>query len=165
MTLEQFNSLSIAEARENLFRCCGSTNWVNELMRFFPFNSNEELLQKSDAIWESCDEGDFLEAFSHHPKIGQSPEKKHESTSQWASGEQTGMKSAAEKIRNDLADGNYHYEKKFGYIYIVCATGKSAEEMLDILNERLKNDPKKEMRIAAAEQNKITHIRLEKLLS
>jgi 2-oxo-4-hydroxy-4-carboxy-5-ureidoimidazoline decarboxylase len=165
MTLEQFNSLNPKEARDNLLRCCGCTRWANELITKMPFGSLEELKNVSENIWNSCDEGDWLEAFSHHPKIGHTPDKKHESTAEWASAEQSEVQSAAEKVKKELADGNSHYEKKFGYIYIVCATGKSAEEMLGILKQRLTNDPQKEIRIAAAEQNKITNIRIDKLLS
>jgi 2-oxo-4-hydroxy-4-carboxy-5-ureidoimidazoline decarboxylase len=165
MRLSEFNKLPKNEAKENLFRCCGCTHWVDELMNYFPFESILELKNKSDGIWSQCDEGDLMEAFSHHPKIGEKPEEKHESTAGWASNEQSGVNSANDNIRRELAEINYKYEKKFGYIYIVCATGKSAPELLEILLSRLDNDPQDELKVAASEQNKITHLRIDKLFA
>lgn len=165
MTLQEFNSLSKKEAFENLFRCCGSTHWANEVMENFPFTSIEELKSVSDQIWMQCDKKDWLEAFSHHPKIGERPGEKHQSTSSWAGKEQSGMQSADEQTKSELARLNAEYEDTFGYIYIVCATGKSADELLSILKVRLNNDASIELQIAATEQNKITHLRIDKLFS
>lgn len=165
MTLQEFNSLSKKEAFDNLFRCCGSTHWANELMEHFPFASVTELKTTSDGIWLQCDKKDWMEAFSHHPKIGEKPGDKHKSTSDWAGSEQSGMQSADEKIKTELALLNKEYEETFGYIFILCATGKSAKEMLSILKVRLNNDPSIELQIAATEQNKITHLRIDKLFS
>jgi 2-oxo-4-hydroxy-4-carboxy-5-ureidoimidazoline decarboxylase len=125
------------------------------------------LLQTAEEIWYSCKEDDWKEAFTHHPKIGDidSLKEKFTSTAQWASGEQSGVNVAAQDILEALVTGNNMYEKKFGYIFIVCATGKSAKEMLDLLLARLRNDPQKEIQIAMGEQNKITKLRLEKLLT
>ena len=113
-----------------------------------------------------CSEKDWKEAFSHHPKIGdlESLKKKFSSTAGWASDEQSGVNTASQQIIEALADGNKKYEEKFGYIFIVCAAGKSAEEMLAIFKSRLQNSPEVEIEIAADEQNKITKLRIEKLL-
>ena len=167
MTIQQFNHLTTHQAKEELFKCCGSSVWAEKLARKIPFNSTEELKRESDKIWNDCSDEDALEAFKHHPKIGdiKSLEKKFASTKQWASGEQAGVNEASQNILQDLANGNEEYEKKFGYIFIVCATGKTATEMLALLQLRLPNSPDKEMKIAMQEQNKITHIRIDKLFS
>jgi 2-oxo-4-hydroxy-4-carboxy-5-ureidoimidazoline decarboxylase len=167
MKLEDFNKQGSEKAREDLFKCCGSIVWVNKLMDHFPFSSIEDLKITSDRIWYSCNQDDWLEAFSHHPKIGEKAgnDKKYISTKEWAEHEQSGVNDAEQKVLSDLETANKFYEKKFGYIFIVCATGKTASEMLYILNERIDNDPEKELHIAAGEQNKITHLRIDKLLS
>jgi 2-oxo-4-hydroxy-4-carboxy-5-ureidoimidazoline decarboxylase len=167
MTLNDFNRLSVAQAKEELFKCCGSTSWVNKLMAHFPFATLEELKNISDQSWKKCSMNDWLEAFSHHPKIGEKAgaEKNHASTKEWAQQEQAGVMNAVEGVKAKLASANQLYENKFGYIFIVCATGKSADEMLSILVARLNNDPAKEIQIAAGEQNKITHLRMDKLFS
>ena len=167
MTLQQFNNLTTEQAREELFKCCGCGNWADELSLLLPFSSVGSLKGVSDEMWSQCSEKDFLEAFSHHPKIGdvKSLEKKFASTQQWASGEQAAVSAAPQQVLEKLAEGNNLYEKKFGYIFIVCATGKSAAEMLDLLNQRLPNSPEQELKIAASEQNKITHIRIDKLFA
>jgi len=117
--------------------------------------------------WNKLTPGDWKEAFSHHPKIGdiKSLRQKFASTAQWAEGEQSGVAQTSERVLRELAEGNNLYEAKFGYIFIVCATGKGAEEMLEMLNRRLSNYPEEEIRIAAEEQRKITRLRLEKLLN
>jgi 2-oxo-4-hydroxy-4-carboxy-5-ureidoimidazoline decarboxylase len=167
MIIEELNKLSKEKVFEELFKCCGSTQWAQNLTDFKPFKSKEELLRLSDMIWTSCENEEVLEAFLHHPKIGdiKSLEKKFASTKEWASGEQAGVNVATHTTLVALAEGNEAYEKKFGFIFIVCATGKTADEMLALLNTRLKNDADKEFQIAKAEQNKITHIRLEKLIA
>lgn len=167
MTLQQLNNLTALQFKEKLFECCGSTAWVTKLSEKIPFESIEELKKATDAAWSGCEKKDWLEAFSHHPKIGdvKSLEKKFATTKQWASGEQAGVNTAVPTVLQELKDLNDAYEKKFGYIFIVCATGKSAGEMLSILKSRLKNSADEEIKIAAVEQNKITHLRLEKLLA
>jgi 2-oxo-4-hydroxy-4-carboxy-5-ureidoimidazoline decarboxylase len=166
MTLKEFNSQYLEKVREDLFRCCGCTNWLNKLMEHFPFRSIEDLKISSDKSWHTCSKQDWLEAFSHHPKIGEKPDdKKLSATKEWASQEQSGVKSAAQSILFELALLNRKYEEKFGYIYIVCATGKTAGEMLEIIKERLNNEPEKELHIAAGEQNKITHLRIDKIFA
>ena len=152
-------------ARKLLTNCCGSSKWVKGMLKARPFKSLDQAKRVSNQVWAKCKEKDFLEAFTHHPKIGdlKSLEKKFQSTKKWAGNEQAGVNKASSKTIKALAKGNADYEKKFGFIFIVCATGKSAQEMLDILNSRIGNSYKKELRIAAGEQAKITEIRLNKL--
>ncbi len=132
----------------------------------FPVEDELGLYFLATKCWDACLEPDYLEAFSHHPKIGDidSLKKKFASTATWASGEQAGVNAADQATLEQLAEGNNLYEEKFGFIFIVCATGKSAAEMLDLLKQRLPNNREDELKIAAAEQHKITLIRLEKLL-
>ena len=167
MTLSQLNHLSLSQRREALMQCCGSTAWTDKMSDIFPIPNTETLFKYAEGVWFACDEKDWLEAFSHHPKIGdlESLQNKFNSTAHWASGEQSQVNTASINVLEALAQGNKLYEEKFGYIFIVCATGKSATEMLIILQSRLDNDPKDELNIAMREQNKITRLRLEKLLS
>ena len=123
-----------------------------------PFGSRGVVFRSADEIWESLEQSDWLEAFAHHPRIGE------QTTNSVAAREQSGVKSADDDIRAQLAQVNRDYEQRFGYIYIVCATGKSAEEMLTIARNRLNNDPSTELAVAAEEQRKITQLRLAKLL-
>ena len=165
MTLAEFNQLQAGKKSEALQRCCGSTSWIGKMLASGPFKDLAELLDAAEENWYACSEQAWLEAFQHHPKIGDinSLREKYANTAAWASNEQSGVNAASDKILEDLSAGNDDYEKKFGYIFIVCATGKSAAEMLEMLNSRLGNDPEEEIKIAAGEQNKITKIRLEKL--
>ncbi len=167
MNLDQLNTTAAQELMPELRRCCGSENWSSQLIDHRPFVSLDQLMQTSDQIWNGLSQTDWLEAFSHHPKIGDlnSLKAKFSTTSEWAAGEQGGVALADHRVIEDLASGNASYEQKFGYIFIVCATGKSASEMLALLQERLKNDPAEEIEKAMQEQNKITRLRLEKLLS
>lgn len=132
-----------------------------------PFKDAGHLFALAEETWNSLGSQDWKEAFSHHPKIGDvhALREKFASTAAWASGEQSGVKSASDETLRRLAEGNAEYERKFGYIFIVCATGKSAEEMLEMLESRLTHPAERELNIATAEQAKITRIRLEKLLS
>jgi 2-oxo-4-hydroxy-4-carboxy-5-ureidoimidazoline decarboxylase len=168
MTLENLNTVGDRERRAALSNCCGSSLWVNEMMKHYPFNSEEELFQKAGEVWfEQCDEKDWLEAFTHHPKIGdlKSLEEKFAATKTWAATEQASVQKADAVTIAELAHGNEEYENKFGFIFIVCATGKSAEGMLRLLENRLPNSYDEEIKIATQEQAKITNLRLQKLLS
>jgi 2-oxo-4-hydroxy-4-carboxy-5-ureidoimidazoline decarboxylase len=166
MTLHDFNTLSKDRLVDELTKCCGSSAWVNKMLPFIPADDMVELLEDAEEQWWKCSEDDWKEAFTHHPKIGdvESLAKKFASTAQWASGEQSAVSAANKETIEALAGGNRLYEEKFGYIFIVCATGKSAEEMLGLLHARLPNSPEEEIKIAADEQNKITKLRIEKLL-
>jgi len=167
MNLDELNNSDPAKVLPELIRCCGSQRWADSILARRPYASVKDLFQTSDEIWQGLDRSDWLEAFSHHPKIGDvnSLREKFASTSTWAEGEQKGVRSADDATLNGLAEGNSDYERKFGYIFIVCATGKSAAEMLALLNARLPNGADDEMMVAMQEQNKITRIRLEKLLA
>lgn len=167
MTIAKLNSLKPQAAADELFKCCGSANWAKKLSEQRPFKNLHDLVATSDEVWQKCSKSDGLEAFTHHPKIGdlKNLEKKFASTKEWAGGEQAGVNVANQIVLQALAKGNEDYEKKFGFIFIVCAIGKSAEEMLALLNERMGNDKETEIKIAMAEQNKITKIRLKKLVS
>lgn len=166
MTLHELNTLSKQQLIQELTKCCGSSAWVNKMLPFFPADDLVELLEDAEEQWFKCSEEDWKEAFAQHPNIGdvESLQKKFASTALWASAEQAGVNNASQQTIEALAEANKKYEDKFGYIFIVCATGKPAEEMLEILQERLKNEPKDEIEIAADEQNKITKLRIEKLL-
>ncbi len=132
-----------------------------------PFADVDELLIKADSVWWSLNAEDWLEAFRAHPKIGekQGAAPQSEEARTWSAQEQSGIKDAAANTMSALAAGNQDYEQRFGFIFIVCATGKSSEEMLAILKGRLRNDAETETGIAAEEQRKITRLRLEKLLN
>ncbi|HHL31400.1 MAG TPA: 2-oxo-4-hydroxy-4-carboxy-5-ureidoimidazoline decarboxylase [Oceanospirillales bacterium] len=167
MNIQQFNQLPATEAMAELQKCCGSENWIKAMLAQRPYSDKQSLHQSCDKVWATVSEKDILEAFSHHPQIGdvESLKKKFTSTANWASNEQQGAQQATDETLNALKKGNEDYLNKFGFIFIVCATGKSAQQMLDMLNERLSNDQAIELHIAAAEQNKISHLRLDKLLS
>lgn len=168
MTLEELNNLPKPVLAEALQKCCGSTAWVENMLTAFPISDAETLMDEANTQWNSLREADWREAFTHHPKIGGNVEalrEKFANTSAWAEGEQASVREASQETLELLAAGNTEYEKKFGYIFIVCATGKSAAEMLALLQARLTNKPEDEILIAAGEQNKITRLRLEKLLA
>ena len=166
MTLSELNQLSPDQLKVALTNCCGSSVWVDRMVSLLPFENRDQLFGKAEIIWEGCSEADWREAFTHHPKIGNidSLRAKFAGTKAWAAGEQSGVESATQQVLEELAEGNRLYEEKFGYIFIICATGKSAGEMLDSLNARLPNSPETEIEIAMQEQQKITRLRLEKLL-
>lgn len=164
--LGRLNALGEAERREAFFRCCGSTRWARRMAAHGAFGSWAELHGLADHHWWDLADGDWLEAFTHHPRIGADVAKLRErfaSTASWSEGEQAGVAEADEAVLSALAAGNAAYDARFGFLFIVCATGKTAAEMLALLEERLPNDPAAELRIAAGEQAKITHLRLEKL--
>jgi 2-oxo-4-hydroxy-4-carboxy-5-ureidoimidazoline decarboxylase len=165
--LERLNSLPPELARLDLQRCNGSSAWVERMLANRPFHTMEDLLTTAEREWAALGEADWLEAFSHHPKIGDvdSLRKKFASTAQWAAGEQSSVQQADEETIRELAAGNAAYEQKFGFIFIICATGKSAKEMLAALQQRLPNERGAELRNAAGEQAKITALRLKKLSS
>jgi 2-oxo-4-hydroxy-4-carboxy-5-ureidoimidazoline decarboxylase len=165
MSIEEFNKLSTTDQRKLLLACGGSTLWADKLLKVFPFRDKTHLQQKAKEKWAEISENDWLEAFSLHPKIGDinSLKKKFAGTAAWASNEQSGMNNASDSVIDALAKENQEYEDRFGYIFIVFATDKSAAEMLNILRERMRNSPEQEWKIAAVEQIKITNLRIEKL--
>lgn len=141
----------------DLRKVCASGEWTSRMMAARPFVSWEDLLEKAASIWSALPESEHLEAFAAHPRIG---EKK----GGWSAQEQSGVRSADDATLRAIAEGNRAYEERFGFVYLVCATGKSAEEMLAMLSERLTHDRATELRIAAEEQRKITELRLEKMV-
>ena len=164
--LSRLNDRPAAEAQAELLRCCGSSRWVEGCLAHRPFPDAASLYAVADSVWWDLEPSDWREAFAHHPRIGERDLRaRFASTQQWATGEQAGAVGAPEELLTALAEGNQAYEERFGFIFIVCATGKSAEEMLVLLLQRLAHPPQDEIRIAAGEQAKITRIRLEKLLS
>ncbi|MBI3006357.1 MAG: 2-oxo-4-hydroxy-4-carboxy-5-ureidoimidazoline decarboxylase [Ignavibacteriales bacterium] len=166
MTLDELNSLSFEAAYVDFQKCCGAKNWVRGIVDRRPFRSSQEVFDSADTIWKDLSSSDWKEAFEHHPTIGDLDGLKQKSapTAKLAEEEQAGIQTATDDVLQRLAERNQEYEEKFGYIFIVCATGKSAEEMLRMLEERLSNHPDQELTIAAEEQRKITKIRLEKML-
>ena len=158
MRLDELNALDDAAAVRELRRCCGSTRWAQQMAAARPFADEAAMIGCADAIWWSLDAQDWLEAFSAHPKIG------GPTTTGWSAQEQSGMDHAAAAISDRLESGNREYEARFGYIFIICAAGKSAAEMLAALERRLGNAPDREMGIAAAEQHAITRLRLDRLI-
>jgi 2-oxo-4-hydroxy-4-carboxy-5-ureidoimidazoline decarboxylase len=165
MTLAEFNALPSAQAESVLMDCCGSSRWAAQVSSRRPYATMEALNKATDSIWWKLERGDWLEAFSHHPQIGDKPAGGSEPARLWAAGEQAGARAATEDVKARLTRANRDYFEKFGYIYIVCATGKTAEGMLAILNQRLQNDLPSELSIAAEQQRLIMRIRLEKLLA
>ena len=149
-------------AQEILFRACGSRRWVDRMMARRPFGRDAKLLAVARVEWFGLTEVDWLEAFAQHPRIGDRAalEAHFPATHDLSSKEQAGVGGADADVLTALAEGNQAYVDKFGFIFIVCATGKSAEEMLALLRERLPHDRASELRIAAEEQAKITALRL-----
>jgi OHCU decarboxylase len=126
-----------------------------------------DLLRVADEIWWTLDAADWLEAFTHHPRIGeaQSAAPQSERASSWSASEQAGVATAAASVRSEVAAVNAAYEARFGFIYIVCASGRSAADLLEIARARLRNEPEVELRVAAEEQRQITSLRLRKLIT
>jgi 2-oxo-4-hydroxy-4-carboxy-5-ureidoimidazoline decarboxylase len=166
MSLEQINAAE-SDAASYLFRqCCSSESWIERMIAGRPYASRQALLDAADTQWQSLTEADFLQAFDGHPKIGDvsSLKARYANTKTLAAGEQAGVGAADASVIEELARGNQAYQDKFGFIFIVCATGKSAQEMSDLLQARLKNDRATEIENAAEEQRKIFQLRLRQLL-
>src|SRR5262245_37185266 len=181
MTIEELNELPVGSAAAAFERCCGSERWVKRMIAERPFQSEAHLIDAADQNWIALGPDDWLEAFAAHPRIGaggsdmpsgsetaagsSAPDgAKATGLDPWAAQEQSGVQSADARVRQRIAEANREYEEQFGYIFIVCATGKSAAEMLTLLEQRLHNAPDRELTIAAEEQNRITRIRIQKLL-
>lgn len=167
ITLSQLNELSEKDSYSKLEQCCVSKTWVSKMVDSRPFDSKEDIIKKAASIWyNDCSINDFKEAFTGHPKIGnvESLKEKFAHTADWANDEQAKVTEANTDIINALANANQKYESKFGYIFIVSASGKSAEEILAIVNARLQNAIDDEIYVAMNEQHKITVIRIAKLI-
>ncbi len=157
---EYLNNLSDAAARAALTRCCGAARWVERLVAARPFASDAALFAVAERAWWDLGPENWREAFAGHPRLGAS-----DKGGEWSRREQAGLDGASAAMRRALAEGNRAYEERFGHVFLLCATGKSAAEMLAELTRRLANDPGRELRIAAGEQAKITRLRLEKLVT
>ena len=160
------NELDEVAAAAALRRCCGSERWVIAMTRDRPYPSTPALLAAAERHWSLLDERDLLEAFSQHPQIGEDVtllRQRFVSTHALSAREQSGLSGADEATLLALRDGNRAYRERFGFIFIVCASGKSASEMLELLRARLPNERTPELAVAAAEQAKITRLRLQGL--
>jgi OHCU decarboxylase len=158
------NDAADATAAEMLRNCCASSAWVNRMVAARPFPSDAALFETADRVWSQLTTADRLEAFRAHPKIGERMMTGSEQHARWSAAEQSGVARASREVRESLRAANDEYERKFGYIFIVCATGKSADEMLTLVRQRLANDPATELAIASEEQRKIMRLRLEKMM-
>jgi len=163
--LTAWNAADEATAFDAMIACCGSKRWARAMVALRPISSVEMLSEEADRVWSRMEEPDWMEAFACHPRIGE--RKAAHAVAQsaaWSAQEQSSTTQAAELVMAELAAGNALYEERYGFTYIVCATGKSAEEMLSILNRRLAGSRDAELREAAEQQRQITQIRLGKWL-
>lgn len=163
--LAAWNNADTDTARAAMIACCGARRWADAMVALRPIKSVMELSDAADRIWGTMTEEDWREAFAGHPRIGdRKPAHASAQSQAWSKQEQASTESAAQKVIDDLAAGNALYEERFGFTYIVCATGKTPEEMLVILTQRLASDRASELREAAEQQRQITQIRLGKWL-
>ena len=167
MTLTDLNNQSAEQANHTFMQCCTSSTWVKAMVQARPFADNIAVVKQADLSWQELEEADYLEAFEGHPKIGDvsSLRAKYANTKELAGNEQGLVKEANDDVLEILSQGNTDYEEKFGFIFIVCATGKSAKEMSDLLQARLPNDKATELINAAEEQRKIFQLRIDKALA
>jgi 2-oxo-4-hydroxy-4-carboxy-5-ureidoimidazoline decarboxylase len=164
LTLAGLNALSPGEAAQALRDCCGSSRWIDGMLARRPFESVAQLLSASDQVWRGAGPADWNEAFAHHPRIGerQAAAQVSAAARSWSEGEQSA--AAGTSTRSRLALANEAYEQRFGRIYLVCAAGRSGEELLTDIQARMKNSPDGELAIAVEEQRKITALRLQVLI-
>jgi 2-oxo-4-hydroxy-4-carboxy-5-ureidoimidazoline decarboxylase len=164
--LARWDRLSLDEAQDEIRPCCGSRAWSHQMAERRPIGDEAALLAMSDDIWAHLSESDWTEAFASHPRIGETRTEQpvHGRSAAWSTQEQENAIAAADIVKAALADANRDYEQKFGRIFIVCATGKTAPEILAILQRRLANDGKTELHEAAEQQRQITRLRLKKWL-
>ncbi len=165
--LARWNRLPVDQAVREIMPCCGSRAWADKMVTRRPMPDKAALLATSDEIWQSLTSSDWMEAFRSHPRIGESrePPSSTARSSAWSTQEQQKVAAAADAVKIALAEANREYEQRFNHIFIVCATGKSGPEILEILRRRLQNDKQIELHVAAGQQRQITHLRLEKWLS
>jgi 2-oxo-4-hydroxy-4-carboxy-5-ureidoimidazoline decarboxylase len=164
--LTRWNESAFDGAVAEILPCCGSTAWAREMAMRRPMQDDATLLAASDDIWHTLPASDWMEAFRSHPRIGESKlsSSSTSTSTAWAKQEQKRVATAGDSVKAALAEGNRNYEEKFGHIFIVCATGKSASEILEMLNLRMRNDSETELREAAEQQRQIMQIRLKKWL-
>jgi len=166
MTLAELNGFPRYRAEGEFVKCCGSMAWVRTMTGRRPYINRERMLRAASEVWWRLDSTDWMEAFKAHPQIGQqkAASPTPDQSQKWSAQEQSGVSRAGVGVAMALEEANQEYLAKFGYIFIICATGKSADEMLANLQSRLVNSAEVEIRLAAEEQDKITRLRLEKLV-
>ena len=166
VSVAELDALPVDVASPLLASCCGARAWVVGMLERRPFGDAAALMRAADDLWWSLGPDDWREAFAHHPRIGErdAAVRQDPRARAWSAGEQGEARDADNVVRRRLQAGNAAYERRFGHIYIVCASGRTADELLAILESRLSNDPDAELRVAAGEQAKITALRLRKLL-
>jgi allantoicase len=166
-SLDRFNRLSRKLAVKHLLDCCGSEKWARQMADQRPFPDSAALFQSATNIWSGLPCEDWLDAFRHHPAIGakRASAKRSPTATRWSANEQSAAQTASRDVLAALLAENAAYAQKFGYVFLICATGKTSEEILHSLRQRISNNPETELRIASEEQNKITRQRLEKLLA
>jgi 2-oxo-4-hydroxy-4-carboxy-5-ureidoimidazoline decarboxylase len=164
--LARWNDAPLDAATAQILPCCGCKAWARQMAARRPFKDEASLIAASAETWHNLTESDWMEAFNSHPRIGEStpPTPSSARSAAWATQEQKEVADAGDPVKISLAEGNRDYERKFGRIFIVCATGKSATELLEILRRRLQNDARTELYEAAEQQRQITRIRLKKWL-
>ncbi len=164
--LQSWNAASAEAALDAMMACCGAHRWAAAMLALRPIPSVLELSEAADSVWSTMEEPDWMEAFACHPRIGErKAEHAGAKSAAWSSQEQSSAGGAESDLLEELAEDNALYEQRFGFTYIVCATGKSADEMLAILKRRLASDRDTELREAAEQQRQITQIRLGKWLA
>ena len=157
---ERINTTAPDAARAELQICCGSRRWIDRMMTRVPFASRQAACEAAREEWFALEPADWRQAFDHHPRIGSRVAPDSGPASSLSAREQSGVASATADVQQALAAANREYEERFGHIYLVCAAGKSADELLQILQSRLANDPAEEIQIAAEEHAKICDLRL-----
>lgn len=164
--LEGFHLLRRGQAIKVMLDCCGSKKWAEQMADLRPFADSSQLLEAAEKVWSELESRNWREAFRHHPPIGGKRAKAKQSSASrgWSANEQSASQSAAPAVLDALALENRAYAKKFGFVFLICATGKSGEEILQAIRRRMTHTPEAELRVAAEEQKKITRLRLEKLL-
>lgn len=166
ISLDELNALPAEEAAELFRSCCGAGAWVSSMAARRPFESGSDLLAAADDVWLSVKPKDWREAFKHHPRIGETKSAAQQTARAkgWSESEQAGVRRASSGVFDQMTLVNQAYERKFGYIYVVSAAGKTADELLSLARSRLRNDAETELRVAAEEQRRITRLRLQKLI-
>jgi len=164
LTLAAWNQAEEAVALEAMLACCGAKRWAAAMVNLRPVGTVRELSEAADRFWGTMQEADWLEAFACHPRIGEHKAVATGQSAAWSKQEQSRATTASERLLAELAEANQLYEQHFGFTYIVCATGKSAAEMLVILKRRMGGTRESELREAAEQQRQIMQIRLGKWL-
>lgn len=164
--LAAWNAMEKDEAAATVLPCCGSRRWAELMADARPVADENQLMWRADVIWQEMETADWMEAFATHPRIGErkAPAQATNQSAAWSAAEQSALAREDAAVLAELAEGNKRYEERFGRTYIVCATGKTAREMIKILERRMTNDDATELREAAEQQGQITALRLKRWL-